>query len=200
MNYAEKMTYWYLRLNGFFPLANFVLHREGSRGGADSDVIAIRMKHTDERIGGAADVDPILLERIFGINRIQDYRLGLICEVKAGARIDASQLPSITQSRRISMAVQRMGLLAPELAEKAIDKITAQGIWTGKQTAIATVLVASSSARSNEYLSHKQISLTEMDRFILNRMNQYTEKVSDWTYFQDDFLEYMIWRSKQGIL
>ncbi len=26
MNYAETLAYWYLRLNGFFPLKNFVLH------------------------------------------------------------------------------------------------------------------------------------------------------------------------------
>jgi hypothetical protein len=26
MNYGETLTYWYLRLNGFFLLRNFVLH------------------------------------------------------------------------------------------------------------------------------------------------------------------------------
>ncbi|WP_231968934.1 hypothetical protein [Thermoanaerobacterium sp. RBIITD] len=40
-NFAEELTYWYLRFNGFFLLQNFVLHnlREGEqRGTADSDL------------------------------------------------------------------------------------------------------------------------------------------------------------------
>jgi hypothetical protein len=27
MNSSEELAYWYLRLNGFFPLTNFVIHR-----------------------------------------------------------------------------------------------------------------------------------------------------------------------------
>ena len=40
MNFAEELVYWYLRLNGFFPITNFVLHRDEGypsgegRGGA----------------------------------------------------------------------------------------------------------------------------------------------------------------------
>lgn len=67
MNYAETLAYWYLRLNGFFPLKNFVLHssrreerlgREGAEQnegyipGADCDLIAVRFPHVYEEIGG----------------------------------------------------------------------------------------------------------------------------------------------------
>lgn len=27
-NYGEERAYWYLRLNGFFPLSNFVVHKD----------------------------------------------------------------------------------------------------------------------------------------------------------------------------
>lgn len=27
-NYGEAWAYWYLRLNGFFPLDNFVVHKD----------------------------------------------------------------------------------------------------------------------------------------------------------------------------
>ncbi|MDV6376422.1 hypothetical protein [Deinococcus arenicola] len=79
MNYAEKLAYWYLRLNGFFPLANFVLHNEGERRGSDSDVLAIRMPHTDERIGGVSVVHDALLEKLNCDFRTS--QIGLICEV-----------------------------------------------------------------------------------------------------------------------
>ncbi len=50
MNYGETLTYWYLRLNGFFLLRNFVLHpsyeSEGTNNqAADSDLLAVRFPH-----------------------------------------------------------------------------------------------------------------------------------------------------------
>ncbi len=35
MNYGETLAYWYLRLNGFFPLRNFVLHPVHESAGDD---------------------------------------------------------------------------------------------------------------------------------------------------------------------
>lgn len=53
-NYGETVAYWYLRLNGFFPLTRFVLHRneETIAHSADCDLLAIRMPHTYEVVGG----------------------------------------------------------------------------------------------------------------------------------------------------
>lgn len=55
MNFAEELAYWYLRLNGFFLLQNFILHHLGEgpqRGTADSDLLAIRFPYVYEQIGG----------------------------------------------------------------------------------------------------------------------------------------------------
>jgi len=53
MNFGETLTYWYLRLNGFFPLANFVVHRgeQGNRPGGDVDFVAIRFHMRLKRSG-----------------------------------------------------------------------------------------------------------------------------------------------------
>jgi hypothetical protein len=50
MNYSETLSYWYLRLNGFFLLRNFVLHPPYINGRdyeqvADSDLLAIRFPY-----------------------------------------------------------------------------------------------------------------------------------------------------------
>ena len=44
MNFGETLAYWYLRLNGFIPMRNFVLHRAGIQApqSADTDLLAIR--------------------------------------------------------------------------------------------------------------------------------------------------------------
>jgi hypothetical protein len=47
----EKVAYWYLRLNGFFQIENFVVHPE-RRGGqrTDADLLAIRLPFRAERV------------------------------------------------------------------------------------------------------------------------------------------------------
>ena len=57
MNFGETLAYWYLRLNGFFPLSNLVLHRYPSalEYSADCDLLALRLPHTFEDVGGQGD-------------------------------------------------------------------------------------------------------------------------------------------------
>ncbi len=55
MNYSETLAYWYLRLNGFIPLRNFVLHPlrgAENKQAADSDLLAVRFPHVYEETGG----------------------------------------------------------------------------------------------------------------------------------------------------
>ncbi len=51
-NFGEELAYWYLRLNGFFLIDDFVLHSEDlkSSQSADADVIGIRNPFTVEKI------------------------------------------------------------------------------------------------------------------------------------------------------
>jgi hypothetical protein len=82
MNYAEAIASWYLRLNGFFVLENFVIH-DVDRPGAPSDwdVLAVRLPYTYEVVGGQQDDwDPTLLTMLDWTRPI-----GLMCEVKSGA-------------------------------------------------------------------------------------------------------------------
>ena len=58
MDYGEDLAYWYLRLNGFFPLTNFVNHRlkeKDIKYPSDCDVLAVRPPHVFEDIGGKQD-------------------------------------------------------------------------------------------------------------------------------------------------
>jgi hypothetical protein len=45
----ERLAYWYLRLNGFLTIENFIVHDEGGRGQrTDVDLIAFRFPHRKE--------------------------------------------------------------------------------------------------------------------------------------------------------
>ena len=82
MNFAEEIAYWYLRLNGFLPLTNFVLHGQpGHRRTSDADLIAVRFPHVSEEIGGQPDDWDERFER-WGVDL--GKTIGLVVEVKSG--------------------------------------------------------------------------------------------------------------------
>src|SRR4051794_19776677 len=82
MNYGETNTYWYLRLNGFFLINNFVVHRaEGVDYSSDIDILGLRLPYVFEEVGGQDnDWDNSLLQEIN-----PEVATGVICEVKTGA-------------------------------------------------------------------------------------------------------------------
>ena len=83
MNYGETLAYWYLRLNGFFPLRDFVHHMPDDRNArADCDLLAIRFPHVTEDIGGApGDWDAARFE---GWGLPLAHPIALIVQVKTG--------------------------------------------------------------------------------------------------------------------
>lgn len=74
----EKLAYWYLRLNGFLTIENFVVHPDmGSQQCTDIDLIAARFPHRAELLKNPMpDDDRIVLDP----NRI----LIVLAEVKTG--------------------------------------------------------------------------------------------------------------------
>ena len=102
-NFAERIAYWYLRLNGFFLIENFVHHaRPGERRASDLDVLAIRLRHAYEAIEGeAVELD--------GLGRAFRFRFGR-------ARVGGDR-PSEGRRRRPGTRVRggsRRGCGAPE--------------------------------------------------------------------------------------
>ena len=81
MNYGETNAYWYLRLNGFFLIENFVVHRtEEIAHSSDIDLMGVRLPYVFEEVGGQAnDWDESLIEELN-----PQIMTGVICEVKTG--------------------------------------------------------------------------------------------------------------------
>ncbi len=103
MNFGESLAYWYFRLNGFFPLNNFVLHRQGlgSEQNADADLLAVRFPHVHERIGGVEDDWD---NDVFNRFNFQHDRqtVCVIAEVKTG-RHNGSDLSRAFQTDRLRL-------------------------------------------------------------------------------------------------
>lgn len=190
MNFGETLTYWYLRLNGFIPLRNFVLHRANIEGrtAADSDLLAVRFPHVYEEIGGRPNDWDNARFAAWRLNIAQN--LAFIVEVKTG-RIG----PEIKGWRpeRLRAALPRLGMfegeLVPEIAEElehasAIDV----GSWS-----IVKLLVTKRPFREGYWLN---LTLADADAFIANRVAVYkADKLADRLRFPDDLMQYLAWKS-----
>ncbi len=111
-NFSETLTYWYLRLNGFFPIVNWVIHDSGmaQRSPADCDLLAVRFPNVSEVVGGQLDDWDIEKFDEWGID-IRTQKVGFIVEVKTDQQIHRLER-NVTRSfnvDRLEPSLQRLG-------------------------------------------------------------------------------------------
>ena len=59
----ERLVYWYLRINGFLQLENFVIHPDfGTQQRTEADILAVRFKHRQELQINPMRDDPVISE------------------------------------------------------------------------------------------------------------------------------------------
>jgi len=182
MNYGEEISYWYFRLNGFFPLVNFVVHRTKEiRHSTDIDLLAVRFPHVYEHVGGQpSDWDSKLMEHFDN-----DAILGILCEVKTG-NYDISNL---FKFETVKYALTRFGF-KPKLEEYA-NKLKNSPMVTfshnNQKYQIVKILV--SNMQNLGRVNYIHFQLTEMEEFILERIKRYKEmKWQDRMFFPSNYL------------
>lgn len=186
MNYGETLAHWYLRLNGFFPLRDFVLHRgEGARRTRDCDLLAMRFPHVFEEVGGqASDWDRARFEG-WGLNL--ERPLVLMVQVKTGREgtdDGAFNRPFLLQ------ALRRTGLWTSQAAEACATAMEGAATHDTEEAQVAKLLVASHPRRSEE--RYRMLSLSEALAFIQARFQTYREaKQADRLFFPDDLIQFL---------
>lgn len=182
-NYGEELAYWYLRLNGFFTINNFVLHHDSEGRTSDADILAVRFPYVLEEVGGReGDWDDRLLSNFNG-----NKTIGLICEVKTGLNFSSTQL---FKEANLYKALGRFGFIqnltsyANELSNKSYLEI---GNYE-----IHKVLI--SRKRESPRKDCHYIRMVDINQFIKKRMHKYIDrKLPDRMFFQSSLLQYMIW-------
>ena len=174
-NYAEQLAYWYLRLNGFFPLENYVYHRisgEGSRTfNADADLLAIRPPHYYEEIPhlerntrGHEDILRVPLVSDDWMRELDGRWVGVIVEVKGSEQVGVEEIRNAFTPSRLIVAIQRMGLITD--IDSAVDTLSQQSRYEAQTVAI--IKLAFSQTVFSE--SWETITLSQADSFIVHRM------------------------------
>lgn len=186
-NYGEELAYWYLRLNGFFPITNFVIHKSSNTEyPSDCDILAIRTPNVYEEIGGRPQDWDSKLSDSLGFNK---YIIGIICEVKTGGNGD------IFKQENIWYAVDRLGFF-PYDSEKnsnAKSALRESPICTiDEQYLIAKLLIADRRFPEQGHFLH--ISLRHVHCFIKQRIRAYMQaKVRERIFFNSALMQELIW-------
>jgi hypothetical protein len=195
VNYAEGLVYWYLRLNGFFPITNFVLHATGrprSPYSADCDLLAIRPAGVYEPIGGgAADWDRQRFAE-WDVNPDRDDAV-LMVEVKSGACTKAKADKAFGKER-CEMALHRAGHQGGANTEGLVDRFYSKKSVRTNVGVVAKLLVVEK-RRPQPADRWFHMTLNDVDRFLVNRMEHYREKYSDRMFFPDAIAQYLAWKS-----
>lgn len=186
MNYGEEITYWYLRLNGFFPITNFVIHRSSKiKHSADCDLLAIRFPFVYEEIGGNPDDWDNGLAEELGF----DHIVGVICEVKTGAY----DLKNLFRPEYVNYAIGRLGFVPSENIDTVAEQLNnVASIETPEGYRIIKLLIANDNRESAEFIYR---SLYSAEDFIEQRVRKYPqEKYADRMYFGSELFQHTIHR------
>lgn len=112
---SEALGYWFLRLNGFLSIPNFVVHPDtGSRQGTDVDVLGVRFAYRKEnRQRPMKDFD--------WFRRHRDKAFVALAEVKTGiCRLNGPW--TAPEQENMQRVLSVLGMLAPHEIDWARGK------------------------------------------------------------------------------
>lgn len=59
----ERLAYWYLRLNGYLLLENFIIHHDvSSNQETDADLLGVRFQHRAENLNNPMHDDRLVVD------------------------------------------------------------------------------------------------------------------------------------------
>lgn len=182
-NYGEELAYWYLRLNGFLVITDFVLHKsENISRSTDCDLLAVRLPGVEEPIGGQShDWDPVLFSAHFST----EMPIGLIAESKTGN--DAAK--EFT-SEQLVYAINRLGKLHPSQDISEILRVLeCEPKYQNKHFQIGKILFSNETQKEDKLFS---ITFAQVREFLYQRFSLYEQKYPDRYFFPSTLLQMII--------
>lgn len=183
--YAESAAYWFLRLNGFLTIENFVLHRQAGDPATgmrtDADIVGLRFPHRFEEglQGKLEDHDAFQ-----GLTR----PLLIFAEVKASGVCRLNGPWSKVQSRNLDIALKAIGAFKVGEVSQVADALYKAG---GFSNELIDVKMAGFASDIDEHkLCAYPLALmfrwTDVFDFIYKRFNDHrTTKIDHGTWRED---------------
>jgi hypothetical protein len=170
---AEKLAYWYLRLNGFMTTENFILHDKSTKGIAqrtDADIYGVRFPFREE-----------LKMKDDELFRTQDERpVFIIAEVKSGECTLNGPWTNIGKEN-IQYVLRAIGAFKPSIVEEVAAALYKSYMYEDQQRKIT--LLAIGSRVNQEYLTERpelrQLLFRDMIQFIYRRFREFRMQKRD---------------------
>ena len=173
----ERLAYWYLRLNGFFILENFVIHDDvSSNQRTDADLIGVRFANREENILNPMTDDP-------SIARCETLVSVVIAEVKTSecSLNGPWTRPADENMQRVLRAVGCFPKSAVELAGNALYKA---GMYQDAHCTCRLIAIGARRCQALPIRAVPQILFADMLRFIHQRFHEYERQkasVGNWS-------------------
>lgn len=174
----ERVAYWYLRLNGFFQIENFVVHPE-RRGGqrTDADLLAVRFPHRAERLFD--DPNDVMADDIQYLGLSADLIDVVIAEVKTNQPCTLNGPWTREDLQNVHRVIAAIGCLPSDLIGQAATDIYKTGLHRNGSS-LRIRLISIGRDRSDDlakaYPEVQQLIWREMLAFIWGRFDRYRKQ------------------------
>ena len=164
---SEALGYWYLRLNGFLTIQDFVVHPERGYGQeTDVDIIGVRFPYRAENLDDPMEDD----KRI----SYEGKPLIVIAEVKNG-RCSLNGPWTNPERRNMLRVLRSIGALTQTEADIAARSLYSSGVYSTELYHISLLCLGgySNPEITEKYPLVPQILWDEVLRFIFSRFKKY---------------------------
>jgi hypothetical protein len=179
---AEKVAYWYLRLNGFFQMESFIVHpRNRGSQRTDADLLGIRFPHRAEHM--LDDPDRVMQDDIKTLGLSNELTDVVIVEVKSRQQCSLNGPWSTSERQNVQRVLFAIGCLPVSEVEEAAQAIYKTGQFENQDVGIRVRLVAIGQEVSQDlaksHPSVEQITWNEVFHFFCYRLNEYRNSKGD---------------------
>lgn len=202
-NQAEELSSWYLRLNGFFLVENFVIHKEtdaeaeDAKHTADVDLLAVRFPSVEEKIGRKVlECDDEVLFKCFNKNKV----LALIVEVKSSEKPEIIKL--FSSPYKMGYALRRIGLLSPDQTENLVNNLrkwrTSDEVLGEQDFQVGKLLIHNWKRKTTQGEEAFKLELGYAKGFILRRFKENdVAKWADRVFFTSTLMQDYIGQARE---
>lgn len=172
----ERLAYWYLRLNGYLTIENFVVHPDtGVNQRTDADLLAVRFQHRAELLCPMEDDPQICDQGAFADVILAEVKRSVCSLNGPWTRPD---------EQNIQRVLRAIGCLDNEQIEEAAAALYNRGRY--QSDLVAVRLVAFGDQKGNLIPEVRQILFNDMITFLWKRLKHYyRQKASVGNWPQD---------------
>ena len=175
---SERVAYWYLRLNGFLQIENFVVHPR-RRGGqrTDADLLAVRFPYRAELLLDHPD-NP-MPDDVAGLSLSGEMIDVVIAEVKTNQPCTLNGPWTLEDRQNVNRVLAAIGCIPPDRIDEAAADIYRAGIHQsdiGLRIRLVAIGRDRSGALAASYPEVTQMIWAEILGFIWDRFHTYRQQ------------------------